>query len=558
VVLGCVAALVVACGATVLRGNEVTLSVTVTFACVTLIVAAHLLRGDREQQRSGLLLYTAAACLFSSNSGPVLGQVGERIGGISMWWAVVPLGIVMLTYPGQGFTRRWHGVLIGVVAADFGVLWTVDALLPVMHVLREPVGVVLAVGGVVLPILTCAALVQRWHGAAAPERQGVRSVTIVGLALAVTFAARLFCRGLADLGIVAWPVYEVSRTVNLACLALAPIGLLIEALRRRAARGKMIESLLGVGGDAACVQDAIGRALNDPSVRLALPVQGNNRQVLLDVHGAEIMVAPDRDGRITRDLRSPAGVLVAVVDADEATVRDSAQLRAVLAASALALDNSRLNNQLVQKLHELRCSRSRIVEATVQSRRRLERDLHDGAQQQLLAVAATLARAEILGSDGERSSAIVDARHQLVEAIAELRRLARGIHPALLRRGGLPSALPTLADVVPVPVDLDVPAQLLDIRLSDPVETTLWFVAAEAMTNAGRHSGAGRIRLRLRATTGEVALTVEDNGRGGARMVVGGGLAGLSDRVSALGGALCISSSVTTGTRVEAVLPCES
>ena len=231
-----------------------------------------------------------------------------------------------------------------------------------------------------------------------------------------------------------------------------------------------------------------------------------------------------------------------------------AQLRAVLAAGAVALDNARLQSQLAQRVDELHRSRSRIVEATVRSRRHLERDLHDGAQQQLLTVAASLARAELLGAGASVASAIGEARRQLAEAIVELRRLARGIHPAILDGGGLPVALPSLADTVEVPVDVDVPADLAT-RLSAPVETTLWFVAAEAMTNAARHSRAARIQLRLEAAAGRVTVTVADNGRGGARVTPGGGLAGLSDRVSALGGALRISSSATTGTCVEAALP---
>ena len=560
--LGLASVVCVAGVSAVLRGYAPTLSGSVTVACVTLLGAAYLLRADREQQRPGVLLYTAAACLFFSNGGSVLGQAGEWIGHVTMWWAVVPLAAVMLTYPGQGVTRRWHGALLTAVAADFVVVWTVDVVLslvsaPGAEVLDDLMRAVLAGGGVVLPILTCVALVQRWRSAAAPERQGVRSVAVVGLGLAVTFAARLLVRGLVDAGLAPWDAYEVFRMVNLTCLALTPVGLLLEAVRRRLARMKLIESLLSVGGNASLIQDAVRQALHDPSARLALPVQGAG-STLVDAHGAEIVVEPDQTGRILRRLRSPEGSLVGVVDADEATAHDPAQLRVVLAASALALDNSRLQAQLMQKLDELQSSRSRIVEATVQSRRRLERDLHDGAQQQLLAVVATLARAEILGSERERATAIVEARRQLAEAIAELRRLARGIHPALLTRGGLPCALPTLADVVPVPVDVHVSTELATTRFSTPVETTIWFVATEAMTNAAKHSGADRIRLRLGASAGRATLIVEDNGRGGAHLLPGGGLSGLSDRVSALGGALSITSSTTTGTRVEAVLPCES
>jgi signal transduction histidine kinase len=194
----------------------------------------------------------------------------------------------------------------------------------------------------------------------------------------------------------------------------------------------------------------------------------------------------------------------------------------------------------------------------VLARRRLERDLHDGAQQQLLAVAATLARAELLDEGSGRAAAVIEARQQLGNAIAELRRLARGIHPAVLDRGGLPAALGTLADVVAVPVEVDVPAALADTRLPLPIETTLWFVASEAVTNAVRHSGADRIRLRLRAGAAWTTLRVEDDGRGGAHLRSGGGLTGLADRVSALGGTLSVASYRAIGTRVEAVLPCGS
>jgi signal transduction histidine kinase len=534
----------------VLRGFSVVLSVAAVVACLTLMVAAYLLGGEREQRRSSGLLYVAAACLGFQAGPAVFGEVGTWVGAVTMWWALVPLGIVVLSYPGRRLLARWHGALLVVMGLDCVVFWAVAVALggisPRIVELHWP-GVGLMIMRVGFPILFCAALVQRWKCAAPPERPGVRSVCVVGLVLAVMFVARIGVRGLAELGIVSWSAYEAARTVNLVCLALALLGLLLEALRRRAAHGRLIENLLRVGGNPARIQDAIRKALNDPSAQLALHWPG----------GSLPLARPPTPSRVVRDLRTPEGTLVAVVDAAEETTRDPAQLRAVLAVGAVALDNARLQSQLAQKVDELRTSRSRIVEATVQSRRRLERDLHDGAQQQLLAVAATLARAELLGAQAGAASAVGEARRQLGEAIAELRRLARGIHPAILDRGGLPVALPSLADTVEVPVDVDVPTEL-HTRLAAPVETTLWFVAAEAMTNAARHSRAASIRLRLEAAAGRVTVTVADNGRGGARMIAGGGLAGLSDRVSALGGALRISSSATTGTCVEAALPCES
>jgi signal transduction histidine kinase len=532
-------------GLAVARAADLTLTVMVAFACTTLAVTAFLLRRDAEQRRAGLLLYVAVGCLLASDSRAVLGPAGAWVAAVTMWTAAVPLGVVLLTYPGRRLGRRWYRWLLVAVTVDYVVLWAVAVTVPLPVVVADVLGDAGAVGGVALPALVGVALAQRWRCAAAPERHAVRSVAVVGFTLAASFAARLAVRGLAELGLVADEVYAVVRTVNLACLALAPLGLLFEALRRRAAHGRLIESLLAVGGDSARIEEAMRRAVSDPTLRLTL-VEG------------DVDVDADPPGRIRQVLRSPEGAAVAVVDADEATRRDPTQLRTVLTAGALALDNARLQAQLVRRLDELRRSRARIVEATVRARRRLERDLHDGAQQQLLAVAATLARAELIEPGPGRATAITDARHRLGEAIAELRRLARGIHPAVLDRRGLPAALGTLVDVAPVPVDVDVSAELVGTRMSLPVETTLWFVASEAVTNAARHSGADRIRLRLRAGLGWAQLCVEDDGRGGAHLLGGGGLAGLDDRVSALGGRLSVASSGTAGTRVEAVLPCAS
>lgn len=531
----------------VVRDPAVALTLTVAFACVTLAVAAFLLRCDEEQRRSGLFLYLAVGCLLGSEARVVLGPAGAWIGSVSMWTATVPLGVVLLTYPGRCLSRRWHRRLLVAVAADFVVLSTVVVTLPLRSTVVEALGMVSAIAGVALPVAAGVALVQRWACAAAPERAGVRSVAVVGLALVTTFAARLAVRGLVELELVTEETYTVVRTVNLVCLALAPLVLLFEVLRRRAAHGRLVASLLEVGGDARLIEQIMRRAVNDPSLRLVLSERDSEEEV-----------ATARRGRISQVLRSPDGAAVAVVDADETTTCDPTQLRTVLTAGTSALNNARLQAQLEHRLDELQHSRARIVEATLRARRLLERDLHDGAQQQLLAVAATLARAELLRQPLERATAISEARQRLGEAIAELRRLARGIHPGVLDRGGLPAALNTLLDLAPVPIDVDVPAELARVRLSPPIEATMWFVASEAVTNAARHSGADQIRLRLRAGAGSVTLRIDDDGRGGARLLCGGGLAGLTDRVSALGGQLSILSSGTTGTRVEATLQCES
>jgi hypothetical protein len=136
----------------------------------------------------------------------MFGEVGTWVGAVTMWWAVVPLGVVLLSYPGRRFLARWHGALVVVNLLDCVILWPVAVALGgisprIEEVLHRPVSDLLTMSGVVGPMLLCAALVQRWKCAAPPERQGVRSMCVVGLVLAVTFAARMGVRGLADLGI---------------------------------------------------------------------------------------------------------------------------------------------------------------------------------------------------------------------------------------------------------------------------------------------------------------------------------------------------------------------
>lgn len=547
-------------GAAAVR-NSNALSVLVMLGSITLVVTGYLLRRDVDQARAGLLLYSAAVFLSLSDSASAFGTDADGVAHITSWWAVPPLGLVLLTYPRRKPTRRWHIWLLGVVAAEFIVLWPVEWLILEGALPTGMPAVVVSsalyYGGLPLPILACIALAQRWREAAPPERPAVRSVTAVGLCLCVTFAFRLVAFSFADGETVAAAIHEFARVLNLACLGAAPVGLLLETVRRRTTQRRTLEDLLGVSGDPPRVQACMASALHDPTLQLVFHMEGDSAPAI-DTPTSEsaTLVNNPAPGRLIRELRSSDGRLIGLLDADASTASDPTQLRVVLAGASLALANTRLQASLLGSLEELRRSRARIVEAEERARRHLERDLHDGAQQQLLTVAATLARAEILPDTSSRDRAVAEAREQLAHAVSELRRLARGIHPAALSQGGLARALPTLADSAPLPVDLDIPADLLGVRLPTLVETTLWFVAAEAMTNSLRHSGAQRMRLRLRLEQGLVRLRVEDDGRGGARVVPAGGLAGLSDRVTALGGELVVGSQPARGTVLEAVLPC--
>ncbi len=203
---------------------------------------------------------------------------------------------------------------------------------------------------------------------------------------------------------------------------------------------------------------------------------------------------------------------------------------------------------------ELLASRARIVEAADAARIRLERDLHDGAQQRLVGLALMLRLARNQMTDGDPAALLLDeAGAELADATAELRELARGIHPAVLTDGGLEPALRALAMRSPVAVTLvEVPAE----RLPAPVEATAYFTVAEALTNVARYSGAQRVDVEVWRQHGALIVEVRDDGSGGADPEGGTGLSGLADRIAALGGRLEIESPSGAGTRLRAEMPC--
>jgi signal transduction histidine kinase len=207
----------------------------------------------------------------------------------------------------------------------------------------------------------------------------------------------------------------------------------------------------------------------------------------------------------------------------------------------------------VDAREQLAASRARIVEAADAARRRIERDLHDGAQQRLVSLALTLRVLEsTLDPDSAASGELALARAELDAALEELRELARGIHPSILTDQGLEAGLASLASRSTVPVKLD-----LDScgKLPLSVQTTAYFVVAEALTNASRHSHADRIEVRVAVGEGDATVEVRDDGEGGVDAARGSGLRGLADRVSALGGTLVIDSPVGAGTTIRARMP---
>jgi signal transduction histidine kinase len=215
-----------------------------------------------------------------------------------------------------------------------------------------------------------------------------------------------------------------------------------------------------------------------------------------------------------------------------------------LAAQAIANAHAR---------EELAASRMRIVEASDAERRRLERNLHDGAQQRLVATSLAVRMAARRVTDDPKAREMLDgAGDELVRALEELRELARGLHPAVLADHGLRAAIEAVADRAPVPVDVDVP---FDERLPESVEAAAYFVVCEALTNVAKYAHASEARVRVERDDGHAMVEVVDDGVGGADERGGSGLRGLADRVEALGGRLVVTSPAGEGTAVRAQLP---
>jgi signal transduction histidine kinase len=205
---------------------------------------------------------------------------------------------------------------------------------------------------------------------------------------------------------------------------------------------------------------------------------------------------------------------------------------------------------------ELAASRRRIVAASDQARRRIERDLHDGTQQRLvsLGLAARLAETDAAAGRGDLRAELSRIAAGLADAVAELQELSRGIHPATLSERGLGPALRTLARRSAVPVDLDVTT---NARCPEPIEIAAYYAASEALANAMKHAQASRIEISLTASDGSLLLSIRDDGVGGADPARGSGLAGLADRVEALGGSIQLRSAAGAGTHITVDLPLE-
>jgi signal transduction histidine kinase len=421
--------------------------------------------------------------------------------------------------------------------------------------------------------LFLAAIWLRWRRASQGERRELAPWWAAASVLAVVYLLGAFASPDAQDGF-SYLLWELRAVLQISAPIVFVWGLLSTRLARSAV-GDLVVALdrpLPPGG----LQAALAQTLADPALQVAYALDaldGERRWV--DSAGLPVALPPPaagRGARVATVIQRNGRPLAALVH-DPAL--DPGLVQAAGAAAGMAIENERLHAQVRAQLDEVRASRARIVQAGDEERRRIERNLHDGAQQRLLTLSLALHTArrqlQALGTAADPAlvATVRGASQELRLAIDELRELARGIHPAILTDEGLGPALASLAGRTAVPVTLlAVPPG----RLPRPIEATAYFVVAEALANLTKHARAASASVRVRlhhddqpagtnagAQAGRQAgllVEVRDDGVGGANPARGSGLRGLHDRVAAVAGRLSVTSPPGQGTVVQAWLPC--
>jgi signal transduction histidine kinase len=334
-----------------------------------------------------------------------------------------------------------------------------------------------------------------------------------------------------------------------------PLALMAGLLRARLARGAVGELLIALERTPpAGLRDALAHALADPTLELAFWLP--ERRTYVDEAGRVVSLPQGDSARGVTPIEHEGEPIGALVH-DPSLLEEQELVQAAGAAARFAIENARLQAELRLQLKRVEESRARVVAAGDEERRRIERDLHDGAQQRLVALALELRTAQRhLGKelDPELERLLTSTVEGLQVAVDELRELAHGIHPTILVEGGLTAALNSLAGRSPLPVTVETTPE----RFERDVEATAYFVACEALANVVKHAHAASVSITARRENGRLVVEVVDDGVGGASIDGGSGLRGLSDRIEASGGRLRIESPAGRGTRVVGEIPCES
>jgi signal transduction histidine kinase len=540
-------------------------ALVVDWVVLTYVLAGLVAWWRRPESRFGALMVAAGFAAFLSHLSwtslalPFAVAVPYTVG---LACALLPPALylhVFLAFPTGRLERSFDRV---VVAAAYVTAIGLDLLVMTLgslgpHNLAELATapgageLVRRVQLVTLSVLSLAGIVVlagRRRGAGPPLRPSL-ALLIDSFALGLIAVPVLLMSSILDP-----PHQEQIRRVTYVVIGIAPLVFLTVLLRARLARSAVGDLFVELRADPAPVdlRDALARALRDPSLTLAYWL--NDFRIYVDQDGRPVELPADAAGRVRLIERD--GVRIAALVHDSALADEPQLLDAVTAAAALALENARLNVELRAQLEELRGSRARVLAAAQKERQRLERNLHDGAQQRLVALALELDLLEQELAPGRAAGIRFDAvRRQVAVSLEELRELAGGIHPAVVTAHGLAVALEELAARASVPVQL---AVNIDGRLPEPLEVAVYYIVSESLANIGKHAQASSGTILVTRCTGHVRIEIVDDGVGGADTEDGSGLRGLGDRAEALGGRLLVWSPRGGGTRVRAEIPCAS
>ncbi len=528
--------------------------------------------GRRPLNRMGPLITAGGFGWFAVSLNnvqvPTLVWVGEVL-------ATLPLAIVvhlLLAFP-SGRLTTWPARVLTV--AGYVVCLVLQAPLYLFR-LPEPPDTVLGlvdrpdlaatghtvqtVCGLVVMVGTSIVLGQRLRQATPAQRRVLVPLDAYGI-LAVLFVP-LSATISRALDISPLTVF----VVQLVALAGVPAAFALSVLRGGFARTVDVEELaawLGAeAGGRPTIEETLAVALGDSSLEVRYAKEaGDIGGAIGGAIGGEgsgdhaVATAPGSTNRAVVDI-DLAGRVVAWVHYDSSILPDPDHVTAAGRVVALALDRERLTAELLQRTRELEESRTRILEAEDRERRRIAHDLHDGLQAQLVLMSLKAARlAEAVGAPEVVRRDAGHLRFDLDAAASELRRLVHGLVPALLIERGLFAAAEDLADLMPFQTDIDLRGN--DRGMPGAVETTAYFVVAEALTNAVKHSGARHASVALHRAERRLDVEVSDNGAGGATLGIGSGLRGIADRLDVLGGTLRIESAPGRGTRIVGSVPCE-
>lgn len=506
----------------------------------------------------------------------VLFTVGEPL-AIAYYPVLVHL---ILAFPSGRLDSRAERRVVGAVYAVFAVVVPLEVLLPLtrsdcpvcpadlklaqidgLEPLATPAALLISVSFAATAFAVAWMLTRRWQRATVPGRRVLRPVVLSATAAAVA----LLVKNVADIATANAGVgptafmpgadrFEQSAVaVTSVAMVVTAAGFLAGLLRTRVTRSTLGDLVVGLGSPSAPerLRELIARALGDDTLELGFWVP--ERAGYVDAQGRVFSPAVPGTGRASTVVAGEGGQPLAVLVHDTALLHDEGLVDAVAGAARLALENAQLQAELLAQLDAVTESRARIVEAGDRERRRIERDLHDGAQQRLVGLAMALRMVQRrLDRDPQAAAMVESAIGETQGALSELRELATGLHPQILNAQGLGGALQALSERSAVPVRI---AAAPSERLMQNVEACAYFVCSEAMQNAAKHAEATRVVVRCEVRGDALVVEIADDGIGGAQPGTGSGLLGLRDRVEALGGRLGVHSPPGGGTTLTAVVP---